>query len=183
MLPTWRFLTGVAVSVFVGVVVIGASVPPDRWPVWIGICTVGVLLAWIDARTTWLPAGLTRILGLATLVGYLAVTAGRWIDGEPVLHTLIPGLVALGAGALFLVVHLSSRGALGFGDVRLIVPLVLAAASVSLQTAMAALLVGTVGAACWAVVRRLISGRTEFAYGPWLVAGCLLAPLTAALGG
>lgn len=178
-LPTRGFRLGVGVTVGLAVGLVGLAVSPDGWPIWLGICTVGVLLAWIDARTTWLPFVLTTTLWALTAAGYVVVTVMGALAGRGALELVTPLLAAAAAGTVFWIVHRIGRGALGFGDVRLVPPLVAAAASVSLDVALIGLLLGTGAAAAYAVVRLLLRRRGEFAYGPWLVAGCLAGVLLA----
>ena len=150
----------------------GLLLPLAALPVWVSLSTVGLLLAAIDARTTWLPLPLTRVAWLAT-AGMLALGGllGSWAD------TLrgIGGFLL--AGVLFGLVWWLTRGGFGFGDVRY-APLVGAAtASVSWSLLAWALMLGSLVGAVLGLVRLAIGKRGPFAYAPAILAGGYLALL------
>ncbi len=130
--------------------------PVAARPLWLVLGTVAVLLAAIDARTTWLPLVLTRIgwLGMAaaTVVAGLLSWLSVGIDGavQQVLR-IVAGAVIV--GALYAGVWLISRGGFGFGDVRF-APLVGAAAAAhSFSLLLAALVLGSLAGAGYGLVR------------------------------
>jgi leader peptidase (prepilin peptidase)/N-methyltransferase len=91
---------------------------------WVVLATLGVLLAAIDARTSWLPLRLTQIAWLAMAIAALmsALLGGSvWVAARALAGAAI-------AGALYVLVWLISRGGFGFGDVRF-APLLGAAAA------------------------------------------------------
>ena len=73
-------------------------VPLAALPLWTVLSTAGVLLAAIDARTTWLPLRLTRIAWLLMIVGAFAAAA---LGGWPLL--VRSGVGAGVAGGLYFV--------------------------------------------------------------------------------
>ena len=174
-LATPGFAVTVAAAGAVAVGVAALTVPTATLPLWLVLGTVAVLLAAIDARTTWLPLALTRAAwvatGLAALVG--AALAGR---GELLLRSTA-GFVL--AGALFGLVWLATRGGFGFGDVRF-VPLVGAATAAVSWTLLAwALVLGSVVGALVGLVRLLAGRSGAFAYAPAILSGAYLAALVA----
>lgn len=148
--------------------------PAEQQPLWWTLATLGVLLAAVDARTTWLPLRLTR-LAWATMAG-AALAALVLGLGWPAL--LRAGLGAGVAGLLYWVVWRLSRGGFGFGDVRF-APLVGApAAGGSWSLLITALFLGSVLGAAYGLLRRR-SG--PFPYAPAMLAGSYLACGTSAV--
>ncbi len=177
-LSSGRFGLGCGLLAAVATTVTWLTGPPAIQPLWWVLATLGVLLAAIDARTTWLPLPLTRLAWAAMLAaGVVAYALGAgW-----------PSLLRAAAGAavallLYLVVWLASRGGFGFGDVRF-APLVGApAAAHSWSLLLWALLLGSVAGAVWGLVRMLRGRRGPYPYAPWLLAGGYLACATAWAG-
>lgn len=95
--------------------VVAARLPAEAWPTWIPLATVGVLLAVIDAMTTYLPYRLTVALWLFGLAGVGVSVA---LSDEPASLLMRIALGAIGAWAFFWLFWRLSRG-IGFGDVRL----------------------------------------------------------------
>ncbi|GAB3698060.1 prepilin peptidase [Mariniluteicoccus flavus] len=151
-------------------------VPGPARPVWVGLATVGVLLALVDARTTWLPLRLTHALWLATALGVAALpfTAGP--------RATVDALVAAGTTGAFFWLFWRLTGGLGFGDVRLAPVLGAAAGAVSPSHAFTAVLLGTLLGAVVGVLRAAIGRRGPFPYGPALLAGPWLAVVALSLG-
>jgi leader peptidase (prepilin peptidase)/N-methyltransferase len=148
--------------------------PPAIQPLWWVLGTLGVLLAAIDARTTWLPLPLTRLAWAAMIAaGVVAYALGA---GWPTLLRAAAGAAL--ALLLYLAVWLASRGGFGFGDVRF-APLVGApAAAHSWSLLIWALLLGSVAGAVWGVVRMVRGRQGPYPYAPWLLAGGYLACAT-----
>lgn len=146
-----------------------AWVPRAAWPAWAGLATIGIALAVVDARTTWLPLRLTHALWAAAVAGVavLAVTSG-WRAAA------LAAAAAAASGTFFWLVW-RLTGGLGFGDVRLAPVVGAAAGSVSVHHAAAALLLGTLLGALVGLARLALGRRGPFAYGPALVAGPWLA--------
>ena len=177
-LPSGRFVFGCGLLAGVATAITWLTGPPAIQPLWWVLATLGVLLAAIDARTTWLPLPLTRFAWAAMVAaGLMAYALGAgW-----------PSLLRAAAGAalallLYWVVWLASRGGFGFGDVRF-APLVGApAAAHSWSLLLWALLLGSVAGAVWGGVRMLRGRRGPYPYAPWLLAGGYLACATAWAG-
>lgn len=169
-LATSGFVAGCTVLAAGGAALVGLTLPPATWPLWWVLCGPALVLVAVDARTTWLPLGLTRAVWAATV-------------GATVLATFLGGLAltvraaagGLAAGLLYLVLWRLSRGGLGFGDVRLAPVLGAAAAAVGWSTLLAALLLGSLVGAAVGVVLALRRRPGAFAYAPSMLAGAFLA--------
>ena len=153
------------------------SLPRYAQPMWCVLSMVGVLLAAIDARTSWLPLQLTRIAWLAMAVA--AVLAGSLGGGVWVLVRAAAGAVI--AGGLYLLVWLLSRGGFGFGDVRFAPLLGAAAAADSWPLLWWTLLLGTVAGGLVGVLRLAQGRREAFPYAPSMLIGAYAACLVAKL--
>lgn len=151
----------------------------NSWPVLpaqLSFAALGVALALIDLDYHRLPDAL--VLPAYPLIGALLVGAAVWQhDGAALLRAV------LGAGALFalyLALALARPGGMGYGDVKLagVVGALLGYMSVSALVvgAAAAFLLGGVGGGLLLAARRG-SRRTAVAFGPFMVAGALVAIL------
>jgi leader peptidase (prepilin peptidase) / N-methyltransferase len=172
-LGTIDFILGCGALAGLGMTISWLSLPRSAQPMWLVLATLGVLLAAIDARTSWLPLRLTRIAWLAMAVAALLsalLDGGIWIAGRAVVGAAI-------AGALYLLVWLLSRGGFGFGDVRFAPLLGAAAAADSWTLLWLALLLGTVVGGFIGLLR-LVQGRREaFPYAPSMLIGAYAACL------
>ena len=146
-------------------------------PMWSVLAILGVLLAAIDARTSWLPLLLTRIAWLAMAVA--AVLAASLGGGVSVAVRSAAGAAI--AGGLYLIVWLLSRGGFGFGDVRFAPLLGAAAAADSWTLLWWTLLLGTVSGGIVGVLRLLRGRREGFPYAPSMLAGAYAACLVVTL--
>jgi leader peptidase (prepilin peptidase)/N-methyltransferase len=147
------------------------SLPGYAQPMWAVIAILGVLLAAIDARTSWLPLRLTRIAWLAMAVAAVMSTVlagGVWVAGRAVAGAAI-------AGALYLLVWLISRGGFGFGDVRFAPLLGAAAAADSWRLLWLTLLLGSVVGGLAGLLRLAQGRRGAFPYAPSMLIGAYLA--------
>jgi len=149
----------------------GLTLPGSIQPMWWALSSAGVVLAAIDARTTWLPLRLTRLawglMGMGALTSLLL--GGTWS------HVLHAGVGAAGAGLLYLGVWGISRGGFGFGDVRF-APLIGAATGAhSWSMLWSALILGTVIGAGHGGVRLVRRQPGGFPYAPSMLAGAYLA--------
>jgi leader peptidase (prepilin peptidase)/N-methyltransferase len=147
-------------------------------PMWLVLAALGVLLAAIDARTSWLPLPLTRLAWIAMAVAtVLAASVG---GGVSVAIRSAAGAAI--AGGLYLIVWLLSRGGFGFGDVRFAPLLGAAAAADSWTLLWLTLLLGTVSGGIVGVLRLLRGRRQGFPYAPSMLIGayaaCLVTTLT-----
>jgi leader peptidase (prepilin peptidase) / N-methyltransferase len=146
-------------------------VPLAAMPLWTVLSTAGVLLAAIDARTTWLPLRLTQIAWLLMIVG--AFGAGALGGGWPLLVRC--GVGAGVAGALYFVGWVVTRGGFGFGDVRFAPLLGAAAGAGSWQLLLWALFLGTAVGGCHGLIRLARGRKGPFPYAPSMLAGAYLA--------
>ena len=154
------------------------AVPVPARPLWVVLGTAALLLAAVDARTTWLPLRLTRVawvlMGAAVLLG--GALAG--IDGgtpAAVAFLLRAGTGVLVGGALYLLIWVITRGGFGFGDVRF-APLVgAAAAAPSLSLLFWALVLGSVLGGLYGIVRLVRRRPGHFPYSPAMLGGAYLA--------
>lgn len=166
--PGFAGAVGVLAAALVGFA--AATVAAPALPAWVVLGTLGLLLAAVDARTTWLPLSLTRAAWLAMAA---ALVLGGLLGNWSLTARALAG--ALLAGALFWLVWRLTRGGFGFGDVRY-VPLVGAAtASVSWAVLAWALMLGSLVGAAVGLLRLARGRRGAFAYAPSLLIGGYLA--------
>ena len=169
-LATRRFAAVVGMLASVAVVTAGLTLPSSVLPGWLVLATLGLLLAAIDAATTWLPLPLTRVAWAAMVAATgIGAVLGGWAQ-------LLRGLGGfLVAGAVFGAVWLISRGGIGFGDVRF-APLVGAATAATSWSLLAwSLVLGSVVGALVGLLRLALGRRGAFAYAPSILAGAYLA--------
>ncbi|HEY5980012.1 MAG TPA: A24 family peptidase [Microlunatus sp.] len=169
-LATRRFAAVIGVLSAAAVATPALTLSPAALPGWMVLATLGLLLAGIDAATTWLPLPLTRAawVAMAIAVGTTGILGG-W---TPLLRGLGGFLVA---GTVFGAVWLLTRGGIGFGDVRF-APLVGAATATSSWSLLAwALVLGSLAGAVVGLVRLALRRRGAFAYAPSILAGAYLA--------
>lgn len=147
------------------------ALPRAIQPLWWVLSSVGVVLAVIDARTTWLPLRLTQLgWGLMTLG---ALTTPLWGGAGPtILHA---GVGAAAAGLLYLLVWVVSRGGFGFGDVRFAPLLGAATAAHSWSMLWSALVLGTLVGAGHGLIRLVRRRPGGFPYAPSMLTGAYLA--------
>lgn len=164
------FAVVVGASTALALAIAGLLLPASLFPVWLVLGTLGLLLAAIDAATTWLPLPLTRVAWAATAG---AILVGGATGGWP---QAVRGVAGFGiAGLLFGLLWAITRGGFGFGDVRF-APLVGAAtASVSWQLLAWALVLGSLVGAVIGLIRLAGGRRGAFAYAPSILAGGYLA--------
>ena len=170
------------------------DLPPPR-PTWWLIPTVGLAWAWLTwhlAHTHWTDLALW--LPLSAALGWLAAVdldvrrlpdtlllpAAGWVAITITAQAIaigsaqqifIPAAIGAACGLGSWILHLTSRGALGFGDVKLVAILGAAIAFVHPKVVFPALL-----AACLAAIGiAVLSRRRELEFGPSLAIGCLLA--------
>lgn len=167
---------------FVGICGLGAAVaaaaawallPLPVRPQWLVLAGVGVLVAAIDARTTWVPRQLTRAgwLGMALATGLGVLLGGQ---SSLVLRAAVGALVA---GGLYAVAWAITRGGFGFGDVRFAPLIGAASASTSWQLLLAALTLASVAGGVHGVIRLLTRRSAPFPYIPSMLVGTFAALL------
>ncbi|MGI3785023.1 MAG: prepilin peptidase, partial [Janthinobacterium lividum] len=134
-LPTRRFVLTCTALAAGGACLVALTLPPATWPLWWVLCAPALVLVAVDARTTWMPLGLTHVVWVA-MAG--AGALGGFLGGAPLL-----GRSVVGAVATALLYRALRRGGLGFGDVRLAPVLGAASAAVSWPTPFTTLLLGS----------------------------------------
>jgi leader peptidase (prepilin peptidase) / N-methyltransferase len=139
------------------------------WPIltlWLPLSAALAWLAAVDLDVARLP---DRILVPAAIWTALGLGVTMWITSP------LAGVGAILAAALcgggFWILHLTGRGALGFGDVKLAAVIGAATALVSWSAVLYALVAGCILTIAWAAARR----QRELAFGPWLALGAVLA--------
>ena len=152
-----------------------AGPPAPAWLVW---GSGAVVLVGVDAVSTWIPRGLTRLV-LGELAAALALGAALARDPWPLVGAAA-GAVAV--GGFFWLVWRSGAG-LGFADVRLAVGLgaLTGSSGTGIAGVIGAVMVTAVLGALTGIVHGLGRARHRpFAYGPALWAGayaCLVQRL------
>jgi leader peptidase (prepilin peptidase)/N-methyltransferase len=170
-LGTARFLLVCGALAGVAAAISWLSVPRYAQPMWSVLAILGVLLAAIDARTSWLPLRLTRTAWLAMAVATVLAASlggGVWVAVRALAGAAI-------AGGLYLVVWLLSHGGFGFGDVRFAPLLGGAAAADSWTLLWWTLLLGTVAGGLIGLLRLAQSRRGAFPYAPSMLVGAYAA--------
>jgi leader peptidase (prepilin peptidase) / N-methyltransferase len=174
-LATPRLIASCALLAGAAVTVSWLTTSPATQPLWWVLSSFGVLLAAIDALTTWLPLRLTQAAWVAMTVALL-LTLPLGADWSTVLRAVTGAALA---GLLYLAVWLVSRGGFGFGDVRF-APLVGAAtAAHSWSLLIWALLLGSGLGALYGIVRLARRRTGPFPYAPAMLVGAYLACGTA----
>lgn len=142
----------------------------DPWPVlllWLPLVPLLASLAAIDLDVRRLH---DRLLVTAAARTAISVGVLTW-QQRSLVHLVAPVIAAALCAATFWVLHLASRGALAFGDVKLVAIVGAAVAAVAWQSLVWALLGACALALVWAAVTR----RREIAFGPWLALGAIIA--------
>lgn len=170
-LPTTRFVVTCSALAALGVAAAALTLPVAVQPLWWVLAVPALLVAAVDARTTWVPYTLVRGCWWAMAVAaVLAVPlgGGAWL-------LLRAGVGALAAWGFFSLARLVSRRQLGKGDVWF-APLVgAAAAAVDWTTLLWALLLGTVVGGGHGLVLLVRGRRGPLPYVPSILAGGYLA--------
>jgi leader peptidase (prepilin peptidase) / N-methyltransferase len=166
-----RLAAGCALLAGTAVITGWLTGPTAIQPLWWVLSSLGLLLAAIDALTTWLPLRLTQLAWLAMVVALL-VSVPLGAPWSTVLRAVTGAVLA---GTVYLVVWLVSRGGLGFGDVRF-APLVGAAtAAHSWSLLIWAMLLGSVVGALYGMVRLARRRTGAFPFAPAMLLGAYLA--------
>ncbi|GAA2100740.1 hypothetical protein GCM10009841_15820 [Microlunatus panaciterrae] len=173
------FVLGCTALSVAAALVAAVTMPVQVLPLWLVLATVGVLLAAIDAVTTWLPLLLTRVawllMGLAALVSLLF--------GASPSQLVRSALGAALATALYFAIWWLTRAGIEFGDVRFAPLIGAAAAAQSWPLLILALVLGTVAGGIFGLVRLLSGRRQAFPYAPSMLLGPFLAGLAQQLSG
>ncbi|WP_375431619.1 prepilin peptidase [uncultured Friedmanniella sp.] len=176
-LASSSFVLRCALAAAVASAVAWTTLPPAVQPLWSVLSVGGVLLAAIDAATTWLPLPLVHVCWAAMTVAALigASLAGSWS------MLLRAGLGASLAGGMYLLVWVLTRGGVGYGDVRFAPLLGAAAAADSSQLLLWTLLAGSLLGGVHGLGRLVSRRRGSFPYAPAMLGGAYLAALVQAL--
>jgi leader peptidase (prepilin peptidase)/N-methyltransferase len=145
-------------------------------PAVLAFAAVGLALALIDAVTQRLPDWLV-LPSYPVLAALLTVASGLHGDWWPLARALIGGGVLFG---FFLVMALTYPAGLGFGDVKFAGLIGGVLAYLSWSALIRGVFAGFLFAAVVGVgllVARRASGRTQIAFGPFLILGALVAVL------
>ena len=134
---------------------------------WLGFAGIGLGMAVIDLDVRRLPDRYQILLALVS-IGF-----GVLVFWEFPIRLLVGLIAGLACGLVFLVMHAVSRGSLGLGDVKLVMTCGWWLGLTSVASVFAGLMVSCV----LAVAYSLLSRQRQFAFGPWLVAGTVLAGL------
>lgn len=151
--------------------VAGAVGAEPQLPAYLWLAAVGVALAVIDIETLRLPDRLTLPSYPVGLV-LLAIPADWPALGRAVLAAVITGVAA------FLLALLAPRGGLGLGDVKLLGLLGLFLGWLGWGVLVVGVALGFALGAVAAVgmlASRRAGLRDHLAFGPWLIAGALVA--------
>jgi leader peptidase (prepilin peptidase)/N-methyltransferase len=142
---------------------------------WLYLAAAGVVLGYVDARTRLLP---TRLIApsYAVVIGLVCVAAV--LDADP--HRLLragAGWVVM--GGFYLLLWFVYPSGLGYGDVRLSgllgIPLGYLGWASLVTGLYAGFVLGAVGGLLVWVRRR--TRREHFAFGPFMLLGCLVGAL------
>lgn len=170
-LATPGFVVGCGLTAGAAAALAGLTVSVTAQPLWWVLASFGVVLAAVDARTTWLPLRLTRLAWVAmAAAGLLA-----WLLGTGWAQLLRAGAGAAVAALLYLAVWRLSRGGFGFGDVRFAPLIGAATAADSWSLLVAGLFAGSVLGAAYGGLRLVRRRAGPFAYAPAMLAGAYLA--------
>lgn len=170
-LATPRFVIWCAVLAASAEAVSWTVLPLRVQPLWWVLASCGVVLAMIDACTTWLPLRLTYP-GWALMAGAAGASLLVGADGGSLVRTLIGGGIA---GLLYLSVWAVTRGGFGFGDVRFAPLLGAATAGHSWTLLLWGLTCGTAVGALHGISRLVRKKPGSFPYAPSMLMGTYLA--------
>ena len=157
------------------IVFVGAQMRPGM-PSVMTVAMVGVLSAYVDARTHRLPNKYTAVMGLGVLAGALV---GCLIS--PMWQQRLIGF-ALGALIWTIPIALLNRlpGGMGGGDVKLAPVLGAMVGSVGMHAAVFALVLSFVSAgvaALWKIVVGSAGTKTRVPMGPWMIGSALVGTI------
>ncbi len=128
----------------------------------------GPWLAAVDIDVLRLPNG---VLATTTIAVLLAI-AGIAVAGRDWRTIIVPVAAALVTAVVFAAVHFATKGGIGFGDVKLAALISLALGSAGISAVWLSPLVGSLAALGWSVATHK---KGAIPYGPWMLAGAILA--------
>lgn len=176
-LATPRFVLACALSTMLAQALTLTLLPPSALPTWTVLATAGVLLAAIDARTTWLPIDLTRA-SWGLMAAAVALTFALGGTTADLVRTALGAAVAT---AVYWLAYRITRRGFGFGDVRFAPLLGAATAGESWALLSSSLFLGSAVGAVHGVSRLVRRRRGGFPYAPSMLTGCYLAAVALAL--
>jgi leader peptidase (prepilin peptidase)/N-methyltransferase len=151
-----------------------ASGPGWATPAFVVVALAGAAHGVIDARTHRLPDAVT-VPALALTAALLALAALGSGDAAALGRALLAGAVR---GLIYYALHLAHRRGLGLGDVKLAALLGMPAGWAGWDavwwTGALPFLLGGVGALVLIAARRA-TRSTAIAFGPWMLAGAVVA--------
>jgi leader peptidase (prepilin peptidase)/N-methyltransferase len=172
-----RLSVWLAVGGIVLVTIVACGVPAKLLPAWTLVCSVGIWLAYIDARTSLLPTRIVWPLFSATLV-VVAVEAWFAEDISLFVRAVVASFAAFGVFWLFWWVgELWKAGGFGFGDVRFAAPLGLVLGTAGGWAAPVGLYLGILIGGVVGVLLKARGHHGAFALGPWMLLGAALGPV------
>lgn len=157
------------------IVFVGAQMRPGM-PSVMTVAMVGVLSAYVDARTHRLPNKYTAVMGLGVLAGALV---GCLIS--PMWQQRLIGF-ALGALIWTIPIAFLNRlpGGMGGGDVKLAPVLGAMVGTLGLHAAVSALALSFISAglaALWKIVVGSAGTKTRVPMGPWMIGSALVGTI------
>ncbi len=170
-LGSTTFVLGCAVLSAGAALLAWSTVPRSTVGLWCVLAVPTLILVAIDARTTWLPLQLTRVCwaAMAAATPTILLLGGATAD---VVRLLLGAAAATG---FYGAVWAFSRGAIGFGDVRLAPLIGAATAAVSWQLALWAVLLGSILGGLAGLVMLALRRTGPFPYGPAMLGGAFAA--------
>jgi leader peptidase (prepilin peptidase)/N-methyltransferase len=147
---------------------LGAAYAHNGWPwlaLWLPYAGAGVWLAAVDFDVHRLPDKVQAPLGIYSLgigIGLIIMGYGHWISA-------VTGVIV--CAGVFGVVHVIGRRAMGFGDVKQVAIVGWCLGLVGWTHILYGLLIASLFGIGWGLIRR----EREFAFGPWLVFGTVVA--------
>ena len=162
----------VPVAAGVALALLGAALWPTQGAMLVALAPLALLGPWlaaVDLDVQRLPDKI-----IYPLLGWqaFAVIMISLATGDPALawRAVAGGLIAFIG---FELLHLCSRGALGFGDVKLGALIGMGASMISWAALWWAFMIGSVSALIWALIKK--PAGDQFAFGPWLLVSALAA--------
>ena len=134
---------------------------------WMAFSAIGAWMAAVDMDVRRLPDAAQLLLAGTTIL------AGVVFAGSDPIRLLMGLTTGLVCGVAFLAIHMLTRGDLGLGDVKLVMICGWWLGLISPTAVFAGLFVGCLLAVLYSALARV----RQFAFGPWLVAGTIIAGL------
>lgn len=140
----------------------------------IPLAVTGPWLAAVDFDVLRIPNRVLAPTAAATMLAVVSTTVAT----QDWMTLIVPTVAALATGGVFTAVHFTTKGGIGFGDVKLATVIGLAAGSLGAGAIWLSVLTGSVAALTW----NSTAGRSgPLACGPWLIGGALLTAIVVAV--